>query len=131
MPPDAKIPAGQWRGRVETAPVKLTVQPKPPRLSPEDQMRRELDFADFYLATHQAAKALKHAKNAVAANPKDVRALATVAESKESAGDLQGALAAYSGALAEFVRQNPNPPEPPAHLLDKVRALRDKTDLKP
>jgi tetratricopeptide (TPR) repeat protein len=131
VPSDAKLPAGEWRGRVETEPVTLKILPQQAQRSTAEKTESELEYVNYFLATNQAAKALQHAQEALAASPASIDAYIAVGDSKNMQGDAQGALDAYEAALTAFYDRENLPYEPPSLLTHKISMLEEKLAKKP
>ncbi len=123
VPVDAKVAADRWRGRVESEPAKLTILPRPDRLTPEEEEKTHLQFARYYQAAKDWTHAQESAQKALAANPKSIPAHILVGEVKEAQGDLRGALEAFQTAQTEFYKQYPESYEAPLYLIYKSAEL--------
>ena len=121
---DETFPSALWRGRVESEPVTLKVQPESRKLTAAEAVATELDYVSYFLAVHQGGAALAHAQKAVAANPNDIDAHIAVGDCKATQDDVAGALEAYEAALGQYSRQQSDSYERPTLLLSKISDLR-------
>jgi hypothetical protein len=122
---------GSWHGRVESEPVKLTVQPRPSRLAPGEEETLNLQFAHYYKAASDLAQMLQYAQKALKAVPDSIPAEVLVAQVKEAQGDFRSAFESYQQAEREFYSQHPKSYEPPAYLIYKSIELRRKLKSSP
>jgi len=126
VPSDSKVPEDRWHGRAESEPVKLTVLPRPSRLTPAEEENSNLQSARYYLAAKNPQHSLESAQKALLANPKSIPAHILIGEIKEEQGDLPAALEDYQVALTEFDTQYPDSDEATIYLIRKTSDLRDK-----
>lgn len=129
VPPNAKLPADRWRGRVESEPVKLRIVERPALLAKTDEEKMNIDLARYYFTAGDMKNAIEHAQKALSLNPKSIAAYIIIGDSKETLGDLEGALAAYQSATREYYQQRPKPYEAPRYLIVKTESLMEKLRL--
>jgi tetratricopeptide (TPR) repeat protein len=120
IPAKVGFTPGTWTGLAESDPVKLTIADKPGRLSPDDEERLDLQFADYFYAGGDFAEAAKRAQSALAVNPKSISAEIAIGEARKAQGDLKGALEVFQKARSEYYRQYPKSYEPPTLLLSRI-----------
>ena len=51
IPSTGNAKSGTWTGQSQSEPVALTIQEEPPHLSPTDEEKLDLHFADFFFAS--------------------------------------------------------------------------------
>lgn len=120
VPSTGSAKSGTWTGQSHSEPVQLSIQEKPSRLSPADEERLDLHFADFFFASGDFAEAVKRAQAALAVNPKSISAAIALGEARKAQGDFKDALEVFQKATAEFYRQFPKSYEPPTLLLSRI-----------
>ena len=125
VPASSAHAPGIWTGQSESAPVKLTIQEKPPHLPAAEEEKESLQFADYSLALGDFAGAAKRAQAVLAVNPGSISADIALAEAKRAQGDLGGALESFKIALSECYRQHPKSSEPPTLLLSRISDLEE------
>jgi hypothetical protein len=123
VPTGTNLPPEIWRGRVSSRPVKLRVLPVPAQPSSVDQANISLQRAEFFSTTKDWTSALSNAQEALAANPKLIRAHIIGGEAREAQGDLSGARHAFGEARRLFYEQHPNSYEAPLYLISKIITL--------
>jgi len=123
VPEGGSLPQDNWRGRVASEPVRMKILPAPVNPSAEEKGTINLQMADFYAVLKDWPNVLASAEEAIAANPKLIRAHMRAADAKEVQGDLKGARDAYGEAKRLFDEQYPNSYEHPLFLIQKISSL--------
>lgn len=121
---DIKGGAG-WNGSLRCVPVVIRVIPEPSPLSPEREVERARLRMQAALLEGRFEDAAAHIDALLEAQPASIYGLQAKARLLERRGQAPLALVPALQALAEFWKQNPNPPEPPAALLELVSRLRE------
>jgi tetratricopeptide (TPR) repeat protein len=120
VPSAGSAKAGTWTGKSQSEPVTLTIREKPSHLSPADEEKLDLHFADYFFASGDYSESAHRAQAALAVNPKSIVAEIALGESKRAQGDLKDALEAFQKAASEYYRQYPKSYEPPTLLISRI-----------
>lgn len=129
VPDTAPLARGQWRGRVTSGVVKLTITPRSAQLSATNQKTADMQSAEFFATTGDWRQALAFAERVVAADPSAIPAHIIIAQAKEGLGDAAGALTAYGEARRLFEEQRPDSYEAPRYLDANIDRLSEQLHI--
>lgn len=120
----------QWRGKVVSDPVAITVEADSATPTAEQQERKQLAFVQYHLALKNYDRALDAARKALTVAPQSIGALVLLGRAQEGKGDLRAAFETYQKALDAFYGRYPKPDEPPVVLMSNVRRMRNQLGIK-
>ena len=118
----AGAPADAWRGRAASAPVTITIKPRPPSLSAAEGAQDALEVSRYYAAAAQWDKSLEAARKAAGLNSSSIEAHTLIGDALSARGDNQAAMKAYQTAMAAFQKQNKDQ-DVPDYLIERMHQL--------
>lgn len=113
-----------WKGRVESEPVVLTIEPRPPDLAGPAGAESDMETARYWVKAGDWNKSLAAAREAVAKDPKSIEAHSLVGDALAARKDLDGAMTAYQAALKLYNEsEEAKGYEPPDYLLRRISQI--------
>ena len=117
---------GSWSGRACSDAVKLTVEPRPGKLTPDQQLALDRQKARYGLEAGDYDAVEAYGRDLVKANPKSVPGHIYLGDAALGKGKNDAALQEYLTASAQFDRQYPNAQEQPIYLITRISQLLEK-----
>jgi hypothetical protein len=117
---------GSWHGRTCSNAVKLTVQPRPGKLTPDQQLALDREKARYGLLAGDYDAIEVYGRELVKANPKSVPGHIYLGDAALGKGKNDAALQEYLTASAQYGKQYPNAQEQPIYLITRINQLLEK-----
>ena len=108
---------GAWAGSDTSRWITIEVSAEPPEPTDEDRVQRAAILASYQSLTGDTDAAVATLRQALEAAPGEIVLLLQLAETQESGGLIQEALASIERAVNAFYERFPNSDHPPAGLL--------------
>jgi hypothetical protein len=120
---------GQWKGKVTSNTVVITVIETPPVPTAEEAKEKNLILGEYFLALKEYDRAIESAKQALASAPKSIDGAVLLGKAYEAKGDYKSALESYKMAFNEFLWRNPEAHEPLGMLEQNIRRMERKLGI--
>lgn len=118
---------GSWHGRACSNAVKLTVEPGPDRLTPDQHLALDRQKARYGLEAGDYDAVEAYGRDLVKADPKSVPGHIYLGDAALGKGKNDAALQEYLTASAQYDKQYPNAQEQPVYLITRISQLIQKS----
>lgn len=118
---------GSWHGRACSDAVKLTVEPRPEKLAPDQQLALDKQKARYGLQSGDYDAVEAYGRDLVKADPKSVTGHMYLGDAALAKNNTDLALQEYLTASAQFDKQYPNEYEQPVYLTTRISQLLEKS----
>ena len=118
---------GSWHGRACSNAVKLTVQPRPDKLTTDQHLALDRQKARYGLEAGDYDAVEAYGRDLVKADPKSVSGHTYLGDAALGKGNTDAALQEYLTANAQYGKQHPDAQEQPVYLITRISQLIGKT----